>query len=245
MITALVDGDLILYRTAFSCTVDVEWEEGIVSRTLDLDEAMDSFKQVLYDIQGAISPDHLVLCFSDTKNFRKGLWANYKANRKETPKPVGFNQFKERLLNNPAINHLIVPTLEADDVMGIMATSPNVKGEKFIVSLDKDMKTVPGKHLHLGTFETFEVSEPEADFFFYTQVLTGDSSDGYRGCPGVGPVKAAKILGDGSHAWKKIVAAYGGDEPYALLMARMARILRHSDYDFNKKEPILWRPSST
>ena len=34
--------------------------------------------------------------------------------------------------------------LEADDVMGIMATSTMLDGEKVIVSEDKDMKTILG-----------------------------------------------------------------------------------------------------
>jgi hypothetical protein len=50
---------------------------------------------------------------------------------------------------------------------------------------------------------------------------------------------------DKSHAWELIVEAYAKKdltEADALQQARVARILRFDDYDFNKKKPILWTP---
>jgi DNA polymerase-1 len=35
---------------------------------------------------------------------------------------------------------------------------------------------------------------------------------------------------------------HGLSEEYMLRQARLARILRASDYDFKRKEPILWLP---
>lgn len=46
--------------------------------------------------------------------------------------------------------------------------------------------------------------------------------------------------------WEAIVSQYeraGLNEHVALQNARVARILRNSDYDFTKKEPILWTPN--
>jgi hypothetical protein len=50
------------------------------------------------------------------------------------------------------------------------------------------------------------------------------------------------------YVWRAIVAAYekaGKDVAYALTMARVARILRASDYDFDNQRPILWTPTTT
>ena len=50
----------------------------------------------------------------------------------------------------------------------------------------------------------------------------------------------------GATAWENIVSLYekqGLTEADALVQARVARILRTIDYDFNKKEPLLWRPN--
>ena len=38
------------------------------------------------------------------------------------------------------------------------------------------------------------VSKDYSERFFYKQVLIGDSTDNIPGCPGIGPVKAAKIV---------------------------------------------------
>lgn len=49
----------------------------------------------------------------------------------------------------------------------------------------------------------------------------------------------------GESLWGAIVALFnkaGLDEAYALQQARVARILRASDYDFKNKAPILWEP---
>ena len=74
------------------------------------------------------------------------------------------------------------------------------------------------------------------------QTLTGDSTDGYSGCPSVGDKTARKILGD-NPTWGDVISAYekrGLTEQDAMVQARVARILRFKDYDFVKHQPILW-----
>ena len=98
-----------------------------------------------------------------------------------------------------------------------------------------------------------EVSEHDADLFFYTQVLTGDTADGYPGCTGIGPVKADALLSgvditDVEFVWSIIKGTYAKaniPEDFALTQAQLARILRSSDWDKTKQEPILWTPHRT
>ena len=134
------------------------------------------------------------------------------------------------------------------------------KGRKIIVSVDKDMRTVPSNVYRTSHPDegVVQVTEAEADYYHLFQTLVGDATDGYPGCPGIGPVRATKILsnavfqnaetgrkGGPTDFWGAIVAAYdkaGFGEEEALVQARCARILRSSDYDFQNKEPILWNP---
>jgi DNA polymerase-1 len=47
--------------------------------------------------------------------------------------------------------------------------------------------------------------------------------------------------------WEAVLAEYKRqelDEKYALTQARLARILRASDWDNKKKKPILWSPNA-
>jgi DNA polymerase-1 len=93
------------------------------------------------------------------------------------------------------------------------------------------------------------VTEDEADYWHMFQTLTGDTVDGFKGCPGMGPVGAQKLLGEAMATedgmWPYVVKAYEKKkltEADALTQARLARILRWGDWDKNKKEPILWTP---
>jgi DNA polymerase-1 len=77
------------------------------------------------------------------------------------------------------------------------------------------------------------------------QTLQGDSVDGYKGCPGIGPKKAEKILADSTDPWGDIVSAYMGKgltEDDALVQAQVARICQHQNYNYDTAEVIPWTP---
>jgi 5'-3' exonuclease len=140
-------------------------------------------------------------------------------------------------------------------VLGIISTNPALfpNTRKIVVSIDKDMLQIPGWLWNpMQDKEPREITKQTADLTFYTQVLTGDTSDGYKGLPGCGPVKAKRIL-DGVGAgvtdvdlWSRVRDAYLAaslTEEDAIKQARLARILRVDDFNFKTQEPILWNPS--
>jgi DNA polymerase-1 len=191
--------------------------------------------------------DAYLLCLTHPEQFRKKLLSTYKGNR--GVKPLLVDPIRDFLVeNHGAVRR---PGLEGDDVMGIYATHPKLlAGDKIIVSIDKDMRQIPGTLYNPGK-DTFEiVDERQGDYLHFTQTLTGDPTDNYKGIPGVGPVTAAAILaeadsGEPAEFWRLIVKAYeakGLTEADALIQARVARICRHTDYNFKTKEPILWNP---
>jgi DNA polymerase-1 len=197
--------------------------------------------------------EHL-LCFSSPPNFRYTVDPTYKNNRANSRKPLCYVELREQVEADFKCKAL--PGLEADDVMGIIATTPAIqKRNPIIVSQDKDMQTIPTSVWRQG--ELVNVTEEQADYYHMFQTLVGDTSDGYKGCPGVGKVKAEKLLTvtnipDMPPAelremrWAAVVNAYekaGLTEQDALTQARLARILRFSDWDNEKKGPILWSPS--
>lgn len=153
------------------------------------------------------------MCFAEVRELAEAKWPSYK-----------------------------YPGLEADDVLGIWATRGGI--DPIIVSDDKDLKTIPGKLYRQGELE--EIDPVFADYYWLSQTLTGDTADGYPGCPGIGAVKAEKVLkGCKGTMWEAVVEAYekaGLTAEDALIQARLARILRASDWDATKKEVILWTP---
>jgi DNA polymerase-1 len=193
------------------------------------------------DFEKDLDAKEVVVTLSGSNNFRKTVEPTYKWGRKKTRKPVGYKALTEWV--KETYNTIQVDCLEADDVMGILGSVPQTKA--IVVSDDKDMKSVPSKLYRPTTEERLTISEADADRYFYTQTLTGDVTDGYAGCPKIGPKTAEKVLG--SHpTWNAVVAAYQKENltaDYALTQARLARILRHQDWDEEGQAVKLWEPT--
>lgn len=237
MITLLYDGDIILHRACHSCAVSGDKVETFIRTYVD-------------SITTGTKADRIIMVLSDSNNFRKDILPTYKANRGDG-KPEGWEDAKAFVQESWVVR--TVPNLEADDVLGILATSPTLKGEKIIFSVDKDFEQIPTKLVNPnkdyseGGYTAREINLETADYNFFKQCLTGDRVDNYTGIPGVGPAKAIAILGavgqENGVYWDKVLDAYekaGLDEETALQQVRCARILRYEDYDFKKKEPKLW-----
>lgn len=239
--TLLIDADLLVYQAAFGAERAIEWDEGEFTYHANLEDGIAAFKSKLGEILEAFPRGVPILCLSDSSTcYRRDFWPTYKAGRNR--RPLLYSALREWVLGAEWRTYL-KPRLEADDILGILATHPKlVPGRKVMVSIDKDLKQIPGELYNPGTQELTETSEEEGEDLFLTQTLTGDPTDNYPGCPGIGPVKAAKIVPGG---WEAVVAAYlkaGLTEADALIQARCARILRAEDYDFKKGEPKLWNP---
>ena len=199
MTLALIDGDILIYKAACAVEQEFRWPDGVWTYHADENKGIRLVKERLGAILEATEARTHLVCFSDAeKNFRKDVYPAYKSNRKDQRKPLILKALRDYcLLNMPTIDY---PALEADDVMGILATSPDIMGEVIIVTIDKDLNQIP---VTIYNPDTQEFSKPEhrdCDRLVLEQTLTGDTVDGYPGCPGVGPVGAQEIL-DNPHTW--------------------------------------------
>lgn len=262
---ALIDGDIAAYRAAAatqkSFSFDPDEEPSIYANPKEAIEVVMHTIRLWKETAGA--KDVLVM-LTGKANFRKSVYPLYKSNRANTARPVALTQVHEAIRNN--FKTAQVEGLEADDLLGMMLTAPKATGRTICVSTDKDLRTVPGLHLNPAKDkQPVFVMEADANRWWMTQALIGDTCDGYPGCPGIGPVKAAKALEvwDGTNpteGWGLVCAAYRdkfirdyGESEWitenslkvyteAMAQVRVARILRHGDYDKAKKEVILWTP---
>ena len=249
MLKILIDADMFAFRSCSSCERDINWGNDIWTLHVDLNEAKAKFTDTVEDaIERALEKMKFsgafqtIFCFSDSNNFRKHILATYKANREGKRKPVGYYGLVEWIKENYKTKTM--PSLEADDVMGIIATKDNTPC--IVISGDKDMKCIPCYHYDFIHDEFYEITEEDARYWFFMQTLMGDPTDGYSGCPKVGKVTAAKLL-DANCSWETVVSAYkkaGLSEEVALQQAQVAKILLAPDYNFKKKEVILWQPIS-
>lgn len=241
---ALIDTEFYLYRCAAGSEQEADWGNDCWTYVCRHDDARAAFEDRMSEIMSILVGYQPVLVFGDRTTFRKGLWPQYKENRRKLRRPAGYSALIEWVMTTAAARGWDIarfPEVEGDDALGISYEPGDV-----IVSEDKDMLTIPGEHLRSG--ELIAVSESSADRAFFAQTLTGDTSDNYPGCPRYGPVTAEKLLAQCRspvEMWGKVVEAYqkaGHDERYAIVQARCARILRAGEYDFERGIPILWTP---
>lgn len=250
--TILLDADIVAYKFASVAQETYSFGDGVTITDVEpIEGIIAEMNAYIEELSTNLGADDVIVCLSDPtgRYFRKDLYPPYKAQRTKVAKPVHLKALKEYL--GSAYTSYARPGLEADDVMGILHTHPDlILSETVIVSIDKDMEQIPGLLYNpKDDFEPRRITQFEANEKFYTQCLTGDPVDNYPGCPGIGPVKAKRALdaNEGELYWtiiKNVYEAKGLTEEHALVQARCARILRAQDYDFKRKQPILWTPSS-
>jgi len=154
------------------------------------------------------APEHMAVVFdAPGGSFRNDLYDQYKANR--PPMPDELREQIEPLhdiVKAMGLPLLMVPGVEADDVIGTLATQASAQGMKTLVSTgDKDLAQLVDEHVtlintmnnvlmdHDGVVEKFGVRPDQIIDYL---ALVGDSSDNIPGIPKCGPKTAAKWLGE-------------------------------------------------
>lgn len=249
--TLLIDADIFAY-VASSATERVyhfcPGDEPAIDENLE--SALKIAERDLEEVANKLNATRIIVCLTDEVNFRTSVYPDYKGNRKDVRKPSTLRRVKEFYASKYETYQR--PGLEADDCMGVLSTHKSlVPGERIIVSTDKDMQTIPGLLFNPNKDDKKprRISELDADRYFMQQTLTGDATDGYPGCKGIG-AKSPFVTGladcrTTKEMWDQVVKGYaskGKTEADALVQARCARILRACDWDWQKRSPRLWAP---
>ena len=175
--------------------------------------AVFGFVNTLEELLRTEQPDYLAVAFDPPGGtFRHEAFADYKAQREETPAGIKWAvPVIKEILEAYGIVTCEVKGFEADDVIGTLALQGQAAGlEVMMVTPDKDYAQLvrPGitmcrpssgksglEKLDVeAVCQKYELAHP-------TQVidmlaLMGDAADNIPGCPGVGPKTAVKLLAD-------------------------------------------------
>lgn len=241
----LFDADIIAFKAAAATEQPINWGDGIWTLHGFEEDVISHAMTYMQDVADKLDTQDVLLFLTGANNWRKDILPSYKSNRKDTRKPLLLPFIRQFMVDN--LGAIIVDTLEADDLLGIEATSTD---DCIIVSEDKDLKTIPAMVYNPQKDDApVRISEFTAAWNHMFQTLTGDSTDGYSGCPKVGPVAAKKILQDIDQVedlWPTVVAAFKKQnlsEEVALQQAQVARICHASDFDKETGKVIPWTPS--
>lgn len=132
--------------------------------------------------------DDIKIVLHNEGNFRNDIAtiAPYKGNRKE--KPIFFPQIKQWAFKTYKDILIVAEGEESDDVVSKMAFAEYMRvgenSKKFnvcIAGVDKDLDQIVTHRYNYDKNLYYWISRKEAAYNFYTQLLTGDSTDCIKG----------------------------------------------------------------
>lgn len=182
MTTALIDGDIVAYRTAASCEKQGVLVESQEVALLRADELM---RRILQETDS----DTYKVFLTGSDNYRYQYNPEYKANRKDVPRPAHLQAVREYLVTE--WNASVEDGQEADDAMGIYQMANH---DTIICSIDKDLLMIPGEHYDFVKSIRRDVYNIPAMRHFYWQLIMGDRTDNVFGFDGIARQKVPQKL---------------------------------------------------
>jgi DNA polymerase-1 len=228
----LIDGFAMMFRSYYAVRFAPQHEgmnvNAVYGCATTIMQALEQF-----------GPDKVIVAFdAPEKTFRHKLDADYKAQR--SPAPDDFIpqiQLVKDLVGAFNIPLFINPGFEADDIIGTLACqAKNYKS--IILSGDLDFLQLVNNRITMARFNGKEpelfneeatiekLGLPPEQVIDY-KALCGDSSDNYKGLPGMGPKGALKLLTQ----YQDIAGIYNNlsDLPPKL----QAKFEEHKDYIYH------------
>jgi len=195
----LVDGSSYLFR-AFHALPPLTNSRG------EATGAIVGVINMLRKLIGDYKPEHMAVVFdAPGDTFRNEMFDQYKANRPPMPDELRMQiEPLHRIVEALGLPLLMVPGVEADDVIGTLATRASAQGMQVLISTsDKDLAQLVDERTTLidtmkntildraGVMDKFGVTpEQIVDYL----ALVGDASDNIPGVPKCGPKTAVKWL---------------------------------------------------
>ncbi len=201
----LLDGHSLAYRAFFALPV-----ENFSTTTGQPTNAVYGFTAMLINVLRDETPTHLAVAWDEARpTFRHEAFAEYKANRSETPSDFRSQiSLIREVCDALAVPMVSSPGFEADDVIATLATQAEqegmdvliVTGDRDAIQLVDDAVTVLMTRRGISDMTRFTPAEVIAKYGLTAEqypdfaALRGDPSDNLPSIPGVGEKTAAKWI---------------------------------------------------
>ncbi|OGK20694.1 hypothetical protein A3C23_05885 [Candidatus Roizmanbacteria bacterium RIFCSPHIGHO2_02_FULL_37_13b] len=199
----LIDGNALIHR-AFHAIPEFKTSNGIPTNAVFGFASM--IHKAIYDLR----PTHVIVCFdSKGPTFRDKLFSEYRTQRPEIKQELKdqFPLIKEFMLAS-GIKYIEKTGLEADDLIGILATRIENRDQKcLILSGDKDLMQLVSNKTNMMTpqigfnksklYDASEVRKKmgvKPEQIPLLKALAGDQADNYKGVTGIGPKTAVNLI---------------------------------------------------
>ena len=201
----LLDAYALIYRAYYAFIKNPR----INSKGMNTSAVM-GFCNTLHEVLSKEKPQYIGVAFDPHgPTFRSEAYAEYKAQREETPEDIRRSvPIIKEVLAAMRIPVLEAEGFEADDVIGTLAMKAGKVGVKtYMLTPDKDYGQLVGGNVvmfrprHGGGYETLDEDGVCQKYGLASTAqvvdllgLMGDSADNIPGCPGVGEKTAVKLL---------------------------------------------------
>ncbi len=195
----LVDADSLIFASCYRKRETPEDEKYYTDISDSRNKFDEQFMQIVNHLEEIYTIDK-VITFSGSKgNFRKLITKKYKANRKNSELPPLLNEMHQFVKDQ--YDSVYGYGVETDDMVARYwhnLTQQFGRDEVCIVSIDKDYRQFPALiyNYHYKHKEILDISEDEAMYNFYEQMIMGDTADNVNYFKGKGKRFAEKYFED-------------------------------------------------
>ncbi len=202
----LLDAMALIYRAYYAMVKSPR----ITSKGVNTSATL-GFTNTLYEVLRQEQPTHIAVAFdTGAPTLRHADFAAYKANREATPDDIiNSIPYIKKVIDAFNIPMVMMDGYEADDVIGTLAKRAEIEGfQVYMMTSDKDYGQLVSDNIYMykpakfgqpaqvvdvaGICEKYGISKPEQ--LIDILGLWGDTADNIPGVPGVGEVKAKKLV---------------------------------------------------
>tara|TARA_R110000744_G_scaffold377350_1_gene492271 strand:- start:1139 stop:1861 length:723 start_codon:yes stop_codon:yes gene_type:complete len=199
----LIDADSLIFASCYRAKNDVNYEIYPDNFYTDLKDSINKFDEqymkIINDLEELYTIESIVTFNGSKGNFRKQITTDYKANRKKQILPPLLHPMHQYVKDN--YDSKFCFGRETDDLVAQYwkrLTDEFGRDEVMIISIDKDYKQFACLlyNYHYKHKVILDISESEALYNFYEQMVMGDTADNVNYFKGKGKKFAEKYFVD-------------------------------------------------
>jgi len=199
----LIDADSLIFASCYRSKNDTNYHLYPDNFYTNIEDSINKFNEqymkIVNDLEELYTIESIVTFNGSKGNFRKQLTPDYKANRKKQILPPLLHPMHQYVKDNYDSKYGY--GIETDDLVAKYwkrLSDEFGRDEVMIVSIDKDYKQFPCLlyNYHYKHKVILDISESDALYNFYEQMIVGDTADNVNYFKGKGKKFAEKYFVD-------------------------------------------------
>jgi 5'-3' exonuclease len=199
----LIDADSLIFASCYRSKNDTNYHLYPDNFYTNIEDSINKFNEqymkIVNDLEELYTIESIVTFNGSKGNFRKQLTPDYKANRKKQILPPLLHPMHQYVKDN--YDSKFGYGIETDDLVAKYwkrLSDEFGRDEVMIVSIDKDYKQFPCLlyNYHYKHKVILDISESDAIYNFYEQMIVGDTADNVNYFKGKGKKFAEKYFVD-------------------------------------------------